>query len=103
MHHRIPVTVIVFDNQAYGNVKTIQANSYGGRHIAVDLTNPDFVAMAQSYGMLADQVRDPEQLEEVLRQHLASEQPSLIAIPMAEAPNVWSLIRRPPSQGKQNR
>ena len=40
VQHRIPVVVVVFDNRAYGNVKTIQANSYGGRHIAVDLANP---------------------------------------------------------------
>ncbi len=101
VHHRIPVTVIVFDNNAYGNVKTIQANSYGGRHIAVDLSNPDFVALAGSFGMLADRVEQPDQLQEVLTRHLDSEQPSLITIPMAEAPNVWALIRRPPSQGRQ--
>ena len=102
VHHKIPVVVIVFDNSAYGNVKTIQANNYGGRHIAVDLTNPDFVAMAEAYGMMADRVTDPAQLEDVLRRHLDAEQPSLITIPMAEAPNVWALIRRPPSQGKQS-
>ena len=45
VQHGIPVVAIVFDNRAYGNVKTIQAQSYGGRHIAVDLTNPDFVAL----------------------------------------------------------
>ena len=103
VHHKIPVVVIVFDNSAYGNVKTIQANNYGGRHIAVELTNPDFVAMAESYGMMADRVTDPSQLEDVLRRHLDADQPSLITIPMAEAPNVWALIRRPPSQGKQSK
>ncbi len=101
VHHKIPVTVIVFDNAAYGNVKTIQANNYGGRHIAVDLSNPDFAAMAESFGMMADRVTEPGQLEAVLRRHLDAEQPSLITIPMAEAPNVWALIRRPASQGKQ--
>ena len=103
VHHKIPVTVIVFDNGAYGNVKTIQANNYGGRHIAVELSNPDFAAMAESFGMMADRVTEPGQLEAVLRRHLDAEQPSLITIPMAEAPNVWALIRRPASQGKQNR
>ena len=101
VHHKIPVVVIVFDNKAYGNVKTIQANNYGGRHIAVDLSNPDFVAMAESFGMMADRVTEPGQLEAVLRRHLEADQPSLITIPMAEAPNVWALIRRPASQGKQ--
>jgi len=99
VHHRIPVTVIVFDNKAYGNVKTIQANSYGGRHIAVDLSNPDFVAMARAFGMTADRVEAPEQLEAVLRRHLEAEAPSLIEVPLMEAPNVWSLVRRASSAG----
>ena len=103
VHHRIPVTVIVFDNKAYGNVKTIQANSYGGRHIAVDLTNPDFVAMARSFGMTAARVEAPAQLEEVLSEHLAADAPSLIEVPLMEAPNVWSLVRRPPSAGEVRR
>jgi acetolactate synthase-1/2/3 large subunit len=100
MHHDIPVTVLVFDNKAYGNVKTIQANRYGGRHIAVDLTNPDFVALAQSFGMAADRVEAPDQLAEVLGRHLAADRPSLIEVGMPDAPNVWSLVRRPPSQGQ---
>jgi acetolactate synthase I/II/III large subunit len=99
VHHQIPVTVLVFDNKAYGNVKTIQANSYGGRHIAVDLTNPDFVAMARAFGMTADRAETPAELEEVLTRHLAAEAPSLIEVPLMEAPNVWSLVRRPPSAG----
>ncbi len=99
VHHDIPVTAVVFNNQAYGNVKTIQRNSYGGRHIAVDLTNPDFVAMARAYGMRADLAETPEAFEETLASHLADETPSLIEIPVGEMPNVWSLVRRPPSAG----
>ena len=99
VHHKIPVTALVFDNKAYGNVKTIQANSYGGRHIAVDLTNPDFVAMARAFGMTADRAETPDELEQVLTRHLAAEAPSLIEVPLMQAPNVWSLVRRPPSAG----
>ena len=99
VHHDIPVTAIVFDNKAYGNVKTIQRNNYGGRHIAVDLTNPDFVAMARAFGMRADRAETPEDFEATLASHLAEDKPSLIEVPVGEMPNVWSLVRRPPSAG----
>ena len=40
------VIVIVFADGAFGNVKRIQKDNYGARHIAVELHNPDFVALA---------------------------------------------------------
>lgn len=99
VQHRIPVTVLVFNNNAYGNVKSIQAKSFGARHIAVDLTNPDFVAMAHAFGMKADRADSPEQLQEILAAHLALDEPTLIEVPVGDMPNVWELVRRPPSAG----
>ncbi len=99
VHHDIAVTAVVFDNKAYGNVKTIQRNNYGGRHIAVDLTNPDFVALARAFGLRADRAETPEAFEATLASHLADDRPSLIEVPIGEAPNVWSLVRRPPTAG----
>jgi acetolactate synthase-1/2/3 large subunit len=100
VHHQIPVVVVVVDNASYGNVKTIQAQSYGGRHIAVELTNPDFVALARSFGMEAEQARTAEQLEDALSRLLPVERPSLISVPMGEVPSIWDFVRRPPSQGE---
>jgi acetolactate synthase-1/2/3 large subunit len=97
--HKIPVTVMVFDNSAYGNVKTIQTNQFGGRHIAVDLANPDWVKMAKAFGIKGEKAGSEAQLEEVLSRHLALDAPSLITVPVGDMPNVWSLVRRPPSAG----
>lgn len=102
VHHNIPVVCVVVDNSAYGNVKTIQAQSFGGRHIAVDLSNPDFVAMAHSFGMEAERAETPAQFEDVLARFVALEKPSLIHIPMGEVPSIWDLVKRPPSQGQAN-
>ena len=97
--HNIPITVVVFDNSAYGNVRTIQENQFGGRHIAVDLANPDWVKMAEAFGIKGEKAESEAQLEEVLSRHLALDKPSLITVPVGEMPNVWSLVRRPPSAG----
>ena len=40
--HNIPVVSIVFDNAMFGNVKRIQRDMFGGRHIACELASPDF-------------------------------------------------------------
>ena len=101
--HQIPVVCIVVDNQSYGNVKTIQAESFGARHIAVELASPDFVALAGSFGMMAERATTPEQLEEVLTRFLAADKPALISVPMGEVPSIWQFVKRPPSQGTVGR
>jgi acetolactate synthase I/II/III large subunit len=100
VHHNIPVVCVVVDNSSYGNVKTIQAQSFGARHIAVELSNPDFVSMAHSFGMEAERATTPEQFEEVLTRFIALEKPSLIHVPIGEVPSIWDLVKRPPSQGR---
>ncbi|MCP5149810.1 MAG: hypothetical protein H6983_22920 [Ectothiorhodospiraceae bacterium] len=103
VHHRIPVVTVVLDNSSYGNVRTIQAESFGGRHIGVDLTNPDFVAMARSYGMAAEEARDGAELQSALERFLAADEPALISVPIEQVPSIWHLVKRPPSQGDVTR
>src|SRR4051812_6582634 len=42
IRHRIPLTAVVFSDNAFGNVRRIQEERYGNRLIACDLANPDF-------------------------------------------------------------
>ena len=56
VQHNIAVVVVLFDNGMYGNVKRIQQEQYGGRTIASDLVNPDFVKLAESFGLRASRV-----------------------------------------------
>jgi thiamine pyrophosphate-dependent acetolactate synthase large subunit-like protein len=53
MRHGIPLTIIVFNDGAYGNVRRIQQKRYGNRLIGSDLRNPDFVALAKSFDAAA--------------------------------------------------
>ncbi|MBI4183514.1 MAG: thiamine pyrophosphate-binding protein [Proteobacteria bacterium] len=97
--HGIEVVTIVFRDDAFGNVKRIQKESYGGRNIAVELANPDFVRLAESFGMLGLRARTPAELRRALREGFAARGPALIEVPVGELPDIWKLIQRPPSQG----
>ncbi|MGE0224182.1 MAG: thiamine pyrophosphate-dependent enzyme [Acetobacteraceae bacterium] len=97
--HNIGVVAIVMNDGAFGNVKRIQQTSYGGRMIGVDLRNPDFVALAESFGMMGLRAETPSALQRALRQAFARGCPALIEIPVGELPSIWGLIKRPPSQG----
>lgn len=102
VQHGIAAVHIVVDNAAYGNVKTIQAQSFGARHIGVDLTNPDFVALGRAFGMKADVAHTADDLEKLLTKYLREEEPALIHVPMGEVPSIWDFVRRPPTTGVSN-
>src|SRR5260370_24955774 len=71
VRHRIPLVTIVFNDGAFGNVRRIQEERYGNRLIGSDLTNPDFVAFARSFGAEAVRARSPEELRVALRRAVA--------------------------------
>ena len=62
VQHGINVVPIVFNDGAYGNVKRMQRELYGNRVIASDLVNPDFVRLADSFGVFARSAADPDGL-----------------------------------------
>ena len=96
----INLVAVIFNNSAYGNVKQIQAASYGARHIAVDLQNPDFVDLARSFGMEACRADTPNDLEAALGRYLASDRPALIEIQAGATPSLWDLPVTPSSMGR---
>ena len=56
----IGVVTLVFNNNAYGNVRRDQLKVFDGRVVAADLVNPDFVRLAESFGAGAARVSSPE-------------------------------------------
>jgi acetolactate synthase I/II/III large subunit len=90
VRHGIPVTVLLMDDGAFGNVKLFQKQRFGAeRTIAVDLVNPDFMAFAESFGMLALRANDPAELADVLKQALDHAGPVLVHVPVGEMPSPW--------------
>jgi acetolactate synthase-1/2/3 large subunit len=101
VQHRIPLVNIVFNNDSYGNVKLIQKDSYGGRHIAVDLHNPDFIKLADSFGVPAERARDAAELRKALRRGFARRDgPTLIEVPVGDMPSPWEFIMMPRVRGQ---
>jgi thiamine pyrophosphate-dependent acetolactate synthase large subunit-like protein len=93
------VVVVVFDDGAFGNVRRIQEWQFGNRLIACDLTNPDFVRFAESFGMAAFRATTPEALEAALRQAFALDAPALVHVPVGPLPSPWDMILLPRVRG----
>jgi len=90
----IGVVVLVFNNNSYGNVRRDQREHFEGRIVASDLVNPDFVKLAESFGVGAARVTSPDHFRPALEKALANGGPYLIDIevPRDSEVNPWAFI-----------
>lgn len=93
----IGVVTLVFNNNAYGNVRRDQRERFDGRVVASDLVNPDFVKLAESFGVAAARVTAPDQFKAALEKALAHGGPYLISVEVPRDSEVspWAFIHPP--------
>ena len=99
VHHSIPLTAIDFNDNAYGNVKRFQIENYGNRPIASDLTSPDFVRLAESFGAQGLRAGTPDELRQRLREAFRSGGPTVIEVPVGDFPSPWEFLMLPKVRG----
>ena len=99
VRHSIPIVVVLFNDGAYGNVRNMQRQQHGNRVIGSDLANPDFMKLADSFGIAGYRVRDPAGLRTALAQALANNEPALIEVPCGDMPDPWRFIDMPKVRG----
>lgn len=83
----INAVAVVFNDNAYGNVLRDQVTRFDGRSIGADLHNPDFMKLADAYGVRGVRVHEADELEAALAESLTIERPSLIEVPVGMMPN----------------
>jgi acetolactate synthase-1/2/3 large subunit len=99
VRHRIPVVVILFNDGAYGNVRNMQRHDHGNRVIGSDLANPDFLKLADSFGIGGYRAKDPDALRNALETALGRNEPALIEVPVGDLPDPWQFIDLPKVRG----
>jgi acetolactate synthase I/II/III large subunit len=94
VQYKIGVVTLVFNNNAYGNVRRDQRERFDGRVVASDLVNPDFVKLAESFGVGAARVTSPDHFRPALEKALAHGGPYVIAIevPTDSEVSPWAFI-----------
>ncbi len=82
VQYGINATAVVFNDNAYGNVLRAQIEDFDNHILGTRLHNPDFVAMAASYGVRATRVAGADELRVVLADALRADEPALIEVPV---------------------
>jgi acetolactate synthase-1/2/3 large subunit len=96
VQYGIDVVALVFNNSAYGNVRRDQDERFGGRAVASDLVNPDFMKLADSFAVSGARAADAGELRTCLDTALQRGGPWLIEVPLdlKTEKSPWPLIRR---------
>ena len=87
MRERIPVTALVWQDDAYGLIKW-KMDLELGRHVAIGFSNPDLVAYAESFGARGYRVETANDLLPMLTEALDADTVSVIACPVDYTENL---------------
>lgn len=91
--HNIPVKIVILNNQVLGMVRQWQEIIYDQRYSHIDLAgSPDFVKLAEAYGVKGLRATNKEEAELVWQEALATPGPVLIDFVVHKHENVFPMV-----------
>ncbi len=96
VRHRINVVAVVFNDGSYGNVARDLDESWGGQYGA-ELANPDFMKLADAFGVLGLRATEPTQVGRLVREAIDRARPALVEVPVGrmDRPKFFTPRRSP--------
>ena len=92
MQERIPVKVVILNNEYLGMVRQWQQLFFDGRYSEVEMANPDFVQICAGYRIPAERIVERAELKKALARMLDTDGPYLLDIAVAKEENVFPMI-----------
>lgn len=88
MEHKCPVKVIILNNHFLGNVRQWQELFFNRRYSFTHMLNPDYMKIADAYGIPAQRITKREDLAEAVNQMLTTDGPYILEAVVTEEENV---------------
>ncbi|MYC86813.1 MAG: biosynthetic-type acetolactate synthase large subunit [Gemmatimonadales bacterium] len=92
VEERIPVKIMILNNGYLGMVRQWQELFFRRRYSQTELTNPDFVAIAEAYGMKGGRVSARAELDASIDEMLSSAAPFLLEVIVEREENVFPMV-----------
>ncbi len=89
---RIPVKIAVFDNKKLGMIRQWQEIIYAGNYHSATLLGPDFLKLAEAFGIPAWKATTTDQVDDTIRAAQAVDGPALVWFEIAEEQNVFPMM-----------
>lgn len=88
----VGVKIIVLDNNFLGMVRQWQQLFHARRYSSVSLQNPDFVKIAEGFGVPGEVISRPEDLQSAVARMLAHNGPYLLHVRVLQEGNVFPMV-----------
>ena len=90
----IALITILFNNSSFGNVMRDQKTNFGNRIIGAALDNPDFMTLAEAFGIEGHRVSSPQALKPILAEAIRTMHPVLIEVQIPQGIEIspWEFI-----------
>jgi acetolactate synthase I/II/III large subunit len=86
------VKVVLLDNEFLGMVRQWQQLFFDRRYSSVALTNPDFIKIAEGFGVAGRKIDKPEELEAAVAEMLRHPGPYLLHVKVEKEENVFPMV-----------
>jgi len=93
-HYGLPVKVVILNNLYLGMIRQWQELFYGRRYSQADMNGaPDFVRLAEAYGIKGLRATKPAEVERVLREGLETPGPAVMDFHVEPEENVFPMVK----------
>jgi acetolactate synthase-1/2/3 large subunit len=92
VQEQTPVKIAILDNQKLGMIRQWQELFYEGNYHSSTLIGPDYLKLADAYGIAAFRATTPEEVPAVIEAARAVDGPALIHFRIAEEQNVFPIM-----------
>lgn len=86
------VKIVLLDNNYLGMVRQWQQLFFDNRYSSVELQNPDFLKIAEGFGVPGRKISKPEELSEAIAEMIAHQGPYLLHVTVEKEDNVFPMV-----------
>ena len=88
----VGVKIVLLDNTYLGMVRQWQQLFFDRRYSSVELQNPDFIKIAEGFGVTGKTIEDPADLKEAVAEMLAYDGPYLLHVKVEKEENIFPMV-----------
>ena len=90
--HNVAVKIVILDNEFLGMVRQWQELFFERRYSSVGLISPDFIKIAEGFGVAGKKISDAKDIESGVAEMLETSGPYVLHVKVAKEENVFPMI-----------
>ncbi|NSL52635.1 biosynthetic-type acetolactate synthase large subunit [Calidifontibacillus erzurumensis] len=90
--YKLPIKIIILNNGYLGMVRQWQELFYNRRYSSVKISSPNFIKLAEAYGIVGLKAKTAEEAEKIIQEGFKHHGPTLLEFDVMEEENVYPMV-----------